>query len=145
YPGVAPRTLQPLVQELHGLLIAHQVLTLDCAIDHVEVRILVGLRCIPEHRIGCQIASQEGRSPLFESDQVIEIDAVEIELEVMVMVIAAVIKNGQSHESRERRAVGLIGKLESRGIYMTTDLKEAQDLVGMTQKRSADGAVWHHH
>ena len=63
----------------------------------------------------------------------------------MVMVIEAVVQDAERNVRGERRAIALIDELKLRGIYVPTNLKETQHLLGMTQERCADTAVRHYH
>jgi hypothetical protein len=86
--------LQPQIQQTDRLGIPRRVGSAHGPIDHVEMRIPVGLSPATQRRVGIQICLLE-RPIFFQPNQVLEIDVIQIELKVALVVVEVIVAIGR--------------------------------------------------
>ena len=93
--------LKPGMQQVNGLLVALPIGSLDREVDEVEVGVLMVLRRPSQPVIGRKIYSPDQRSGALEPKQAVHVDRVEVELEVGMMVVKAVVHDGNHSQRRQ--------------------------------------------
>src|SRR5262249_26391966 len=123
-----------------SIRIASIIRPIDLTIDHVEesIFLIVGMAS----QDGISLAVKCAKRAALQTNEVEQIDGVEIELEVAV-VVQHLQRNRHDHQCRKEEAVQIVGPRKSTSINVATELQKAQLLVRTSNKRGADRAVRH--
>src|SRR5262245_42898011 len=110
---VSARPLEPLPQQVPRLGVAADVCAFQGAVDYIEMGVAVIVGRATQHIVDLHIVGSEYKIP-FQSNQVVEIDRIQIELEVGAVIVEQVKVNRRSHSGDVGQTLTFINRAEPR-------------------------------
>src|SRR5207302_3567449 len=108
-----------------SLPIACLVGTVQGVVDHVEVGVLMIVGGVAQRVVRLAVG-KTAQAAVFQSDQAVKVDRVEIEFEIRMVRIFGFNRDGHRHEEKiPQREMGVIGIVFG-GKYVPADLKQRQ-------------------